>query len=180
MVQYYGRHVPNLSSLSGPLNELRKKEVRFEWTPRRQSAYDEFKKELSGRRVLTSYSESSDLYLAKDASEYELGVVLSQRNSANLGNYGTNLGTKPEERDISYASRTLSAADRNYSQVENEALAIIFGVKFEKYLMGNHFTIYTDHKPLVKLFDSQQATSATGAARIQRLVSLPQQFQLSG
>ena len=34
--------------------------------------------------------------------------------------------------------------------------------------MGRYFTIYTDHKPLVKLFNSHQATSATGAARIQR------------
>ena len=54
LVQYYARHVPNLSSLAGPLNELRKKEVRFEWTQRRQSAYEEIKKELAGRRVLTS------------------------------------------------------------------------------------------------------------------------------
>ena len=37
LVQYYARHVPNLSSLASPLNELRKKEVRFEWTHRRQS-----------------------------------------------------------------------------------------------------------------------------------------------
>ena len=53
LVQYYARHVPNLSSLASPLNELCKKEVRFEWTQRRQSAYEEIKKELAGRRVLT-------------------------------------------------------------------------------------------------------------------------------
>ena len=34
--------------------------------------------------------------------------------------------------------------------------------------MGRHFTMYTDHKPLVRLFDPQQAISTTGAARIQR------------
>ena len=132
-------------------------------------AYDEIKTELSGCPVLTLYSESSDLYLAADASKYGLGAVLSQKNSAYLGNYCNNLRTEPEEHVISYASRTLSAAERNYSQVENKALAIIFGVKkFEKFLMGRHFTIYTDQKPLVKLFDSQQATLATGAAKIQR------------
>ena len=70
MVQYYARHVPNLSSLAGSLSELRIKEVRFEWNQRRQSVSDEIKKELAGSRVLTSYNESSDLYLATDASEY--------------------------------------------------------------------------------------------------------------
>ena len=34
--------------------------------------------------------------------------------------------------------------------------------------MGRHFTLYTDHKPLVRLFDPKQATSSTAAARIQR------------
>ena len=168
LVQYYARHVPNLSSLAGPLNEMRKKAVRFEWTQRRQSAYKEITKEVARRRVFTSYNESSDLYLATDASEYGLLAVFFHKDSANLGKYGTRFD-EPEERVISSASRTLSAAERNYSQFEKEALGIIFGVtNFEKCLMGRRFTIYTDHQPLVKLFDSQQATSATGAARIQR------------
>ena len=97
----------------------------------------------------------SDLYLATDATEYGLGAVLFHKDLANLGKYGIRFD-EPGERVISYASRTLSAAERNYSQVEKEALGIIFGVKkFEKYLMESRFTIYTDHKPLVKLFDSQ-------------------------
>ena len=70
---------------------------------------------------------------------------------------------------ISYASRTLSVSVRNYSQIEKEALAIIFGIKkYDKYLMGWHFTLYIDHKPLERLFDPKQATSSTAAARIQR------------
>ena len=94
--------------------------------------------------------------------------MLFHKDSANLGKYGTRFG-QPEGRVISYASRTLSAAERNYSQVEKEALGIIFIVmKFEKFLIGRRITIYIDHKTLVKLFDSQQAISGTGAARIQR------------
>ena len=94
--------------------------------------------------------------------------MLFHKDSANLERYDTRFG-QPEKRVINYASRTLSAAERNYSQVEKKALGNIFRVKkFEKYLIGRRFTIYNNHKPLVKLFDSQQATSATGAARIQR------------
>lgn len=41
------------------------------------------------------------------------------------------------ERPVAFASRTLNSAEQNYSQVENEALAIIFGViMFNQYLMG--------------------------------------------
>ncbi len=128
----------------------------------------ENQKKLAGCRVLTSYNESSDLYLAKDASEYELGAVRIHKDLANLEKYGIRFG-QPEERVISNALRTRSVAERNYSQVEKEALGIIFGVKkFDMYLMGRRFTIYTDHKPLDKLFDSQKATSATGAPRIQK------------
>ena len=41
-------------------------------------------------------------------------------------------------------------------------------MKYDKYQMGRHFTLYTDDKPLVRLFDQKQATSNTAAARIQR------------
>ena len=53
MVQYYKRHVPELCTLSGPLNERRRKEVVFKWTPKQQSAFENLKSELAGRRKLT-------------------------------------------------------------------------------------------------------------------------------
>ena len=82
---------------------------------------------------------------------------------------GSNIKARPAEQVISYASRTLSAAERNYLQIEKEALAIIFDIKkYDKYLMGKHFTLYTDYKPLVRLFNPKQATSTTAAARIQQ------------
>ena len=50
---------------------------------------------------------------------------------------------------IAYASRTLSPAERNYSQLENEGLAVIFAVrKFHQYMFGRKFVIYSDQSIL--------------------------------
>ena len=73
------------------------------------------------------------------------------------------------EQPIAFASRTLAPAEKRYSQLDEEALAIVFGVKrFHQYLYGRHFTIYTDHKPLRYLFGENRAVLPMVAARIQR------------
>ena len=73
------------------------------------------------------------------------------------------------EHPISFASRTLTKAERNYANLEQEALAVIFGVKkFHQYLYGRQFILETDHKPLESLFNEKKATPSMAAARIQR------------
>ena len=58
-----------------------------------------------------------------------------------------------DDQTITYVSRTLSAAEKHYSQLEKEALAIIFAVKkFHKYIYGRYFIIESDHRPLSFLF----------------------------
>ena len=80
------------------------------------------------------------LVLACDASNYGIGAVLS--HIVNVG----------EERPITYISCTLSPAEKHYSQLEKEALAIVFAVKkFHHYLIGRHFTIESNHQPLKTL-----------------------------
>ena len=72
------------------------------------------------------------------------------------------------EKPIYFASRALSKAERNYAQIEREGLAVIFGVsKFHKYIYGQEFTIVTDHKQLLGLFNEDCAISPTGSARVQ-------------
>ena len=64
-----------------------------------------------------------------------------------------------------FASRTLSKAERNYSQIEKRALAIVYAVKkFHQYLFGRHFLLYTDHKPLLGLLSEQKGISNMAAA----------------
>ena len=73
------------------------------------------------------------------------------------------------ERPIAFGSRSLTSAEKNYCQLEKEALAIVWGVsKFYQYLQGRHFTLITDHQPLTHIFSPSKAIPVTAAARIQR------------
>ncbi|XP_073964383.1 uncharacterized protein [Choristoneura fumiferana] len=92
-------------------------------------------------KVLAHYSPELPLVLTTDASSVGVGAVISH--------------TWPDgtERPIAYASRVLNKAEKSYSQIEREALAIIYGVKkFHQYLYGRKFVLRTDHKPLVTIF----------------------------
>ena len=72
------------------------------------------------------------------------------------------------EKPITFASGTLSKAERNYSQIEKEALVIVYAVKkFHQYLFGRHFLLHADHKPLLELLSEQKGIPSMAAARIQ-------------
>ena len=82
-----------------------------------------------------------------DASGTVLGAILSQ-------------GPIGKDRPISYASRVLNDAEKNYSTIEKELLAIVYAVgHFRPYLYGNKFILVTDHKPLTWLHKAKDPTS---------------------
>ena len=62
---------------------------------------------------------------------------------------------KERPKVISHSSRSLTQTAKRYSQIEKETLAIHVGcMKFELFVLGHTFTVVTDHKPLVSLFNS--------------------------
>ena len=157
LLNYYGRFIPNLASLLHPLNELLKTTTKWKWSRECQEAFKLAKEKLVSADVLAHYDATLPLRLAADASAYGIGAVISHRMPDGA------------ERPIAFASRTLSDAERNYSQVEKEALALIFGVKkFHNYLYGRPFVLVTDHKPLTTILGHKKGIPPVAAARLQR------------
>ena len=118
LVHYYGKFIPNLSSLLQPLNQLLLKDQQWRWTAESQRAFELAKGCLTKAPVLAHYNSALPLRLAGDASPYGLGAVISH------------VYPDGSERPIAYASRTLSSSELNYAQVEKEALSLIFGLNF--------------------------------------------------
>jgi hypothetical protein len=157
LVNHYRKFVGGMSTISRPLNRLLEKHQRWDWSAECSKAVQKIKDCLVKKDgLLTHYDPKAELVLAVDASPVGLGAVLS---------HNTDSGEKP----IEFASRSLTAAERNYSQIDREALAIVFGVrKFHQYLYGRRFTLCTDNKPLSHILSLKKGIPSMAAARIQR------------
>lgn len=157
MINYYGKYVPNLSTLASPLYNLLRKDTAFEWTLACKQAFQAIKFKLVSAPILAHYDPNLPVILATDSSYYGIGAVLSQIQKDNT------------ERPIAYASRTLSKSEVGYSVIDKEALAIMYGVKkFNQYVYGRKFTLLTDHKPLLSIFGPKTNLPSYSASRLQR------------
>lgn len=167
LLNYYGRFIKDLSTWLQPLHVLLRSGVAWNWTKSCRVAFEQTKKILMESDFLVHYDNKLPLKLACDASQYGLGAVLSHCIDG-------------RERPIAFASRTLSAAERNYPQIEKEALSIIFGVKkFHKYLYGRHFILITDHRPLVTILGPKTSVPTLAAVRMQRWALMLQMYDYS-
>ena len=166
LLNYYGRLVPHLATIVQPLNQLLQKDAPWNWSSSCERAFQQTKSILASTQVLVHYNSKYPLRLAVDASAYGVGAVISH------------IMPNGEERPTAFASRTLSKSERNYAQLEKEALALVFGVKkFHKFLYGRKFTLVTDHKPLTTILHPQKTTPPLAAARLQRWALLLSAYQ---
>ncbi len=118
----------------------------------RRESFQQLKKHLSSDKVLVHYDPG---LLGCDALSVGIGAHFERDVT---------------ERPIAYTSRSLTKAEKNYSQIERKALSIVWGIKkFHLYLYLNRFTLVTDHKPLtITLFNPDKALPVLASGRIQR------------
>ncbi|KAK7092164.1 hypothetical protein V1264_009758 [Littorina saxatilis] len=158
---FYRRYVPNFAAIALPLTELTRKICanKVQWTELCEESFNSLRQILSQQPVICLPDLSQPFVLQTDASDIGLGAVLLQESDGEL---------KP----VSFASRKLNAAERNYATVEKECLAIVWGIrKFEVYLYGHEFELQTDHQSLQHL----QKTKTTNG-RLMRWALLLQTF----
>ena len=166
LLSYYSRFLPNMSSNLAPLNQLLHKQAEWVWEGKEKQAFQLSKQLLLSSQTLAHFDPKLDIVLACDASAYGIGAVLSHRLSD---------GT---ERPVGFASRTLSTAEKKYSQIEKEGLACIFGVnRFRSFLYGHRFSLITDHKPLQSLLAGNKPVPVQASGRIQRWALTLASFQ---
>lgn len=97
--------------------------------------------------MLAYPSFEDDFVLETDASIEGLGAILSQYQQDGL------------LHPVSYASRALSPAEKNYSITELETLAVVWAMShFQFYLYGHSVTVYTDHSAVTAILNCPTPT----------------------
>ena len=135
MAQYMSRFISDLAGTLEPIRALTRKGVPFVWSKECENAFNTLKKNLSESACLAYYDPSKELVIQVDSSKHGLGAVLLQ-----------------DGRPIEYASRALTPSERNWAQIEKEALAVLYGLeRFDQYTYGRLITIENDHKPLASI-----------------------------
>ena len=158
---FYRRFIKDFSKISKPLTNLLIKDVEFCFDSECIEAFNKIKSALTTAPVIQAPDWDLPFEIMCDASDFAVGAVLGQRRNKIL-------------HAIHYASKTLDAAQVNYSTTEKELLAVVFAIdKFRSYLVGSRVIVYTDHAAIRYLLGKKDAKP-----RLIRWILLLQEFNL--
>ena len=157
VVGQFAEAAPELAKKAEPLRGLLKKGNEFLWQDSHEAAMADIKRYCVSLPSLTFFDYKRETRLIVDASRKGIGFCLQQKH-------------EPHWRFVSCGSRFLTPAERNYSMIELEALAIVWAVLRSKmFLQGmRHFSIVSDHRPLLPIFNRMRLDEI-GNPRLRRL-----------
>jgi len=146
LASFYRKYVPNFAVVAAPLTDATRKGNPTEviWNEARDHAFQELKRHISKPPILKLPDVTKPFILQTDASHIGIGAVLLQEDAAG------------EKRPVAFANRKLQPRETHYSTIEQECLAIVWGVTtFQEYVYGTQFFLEIDHAPLQYLRSSK-------------------------
>nr|XP_042912109.1 uncharacterized protein K02A2.6-like [Parasteatoda tepidariorum] len=165
LVMYYSKFIPDASSLLHPLNKLLCKNARFRLTAECESAFIKAKSIITSDQILVPFNPVLPVTLATDASPFGHSGVLSHTMPNGI------------ERPIAFASRSLTVAEKNYSQLDREATAVVWACKtFYDYIFGRKFTLILDNRAICAIFHPEKSLPVMTASRILRYAQFLSSF----
>jgi hypothetical protein len=136
---FYRHFIRKFSEIAQPLNELLKKDKKFEWTLACQKAFNTLKDRFTEEPVLMMPDHSKPFQIESDASKYATGAVLTQ------------LDSNGDRHPVAFISKTLTETKWNYKIYDQELLGIVQALEeWRHYIQGSGHvtTVHTDHKNL--------------------------------
>ena len=145
LAQQLGAFIPDLSHMLSRMRLLLKKGTAWVWLPEHEEDFKLVKKTLPSEKTMVKpFDADLQTILLTDASRlYGIGYCLVQKTAAGQLSL------------IQCGSCSLTGTQQRYATIELECMAIQWAVqKCDFYLRGlPNFDIWTDHKPLVGIFD---------------------------
>lgn len=137
VVGFYRNYIPNFADIAEPLHKLTHEDAKYEWTEIHQNAFKLLIESLAEATLQAHPDFEKPFYIRCDASSKGVaGAIYQFDDDGNV-------------RPVSFCSRLLQPAERNYTVTEQEMLAIIYTLKTHYFfLMGNKIQLYTDHQAL--------------------------------
>ena len=131
--------------LTQPLRALTKKNARFVWNEKEDSAFVELKKRLCSDSVIAPFDNALETRLYVDASPVGTQATVAQ---------GHIIDGKTCWRPVNHTSRAWTAPESGYSQIERESNGIVTGMHMNRmYTTGTHVEVVTDHEPLLPIYN---------------------------
>lgn len=162
ILNYYKRFINNLAEKQGPLIELLRKGIRWKWDERREKTFQDLRSDFHERLLLNNPDYDQPFIVRTDSSDFSLGGELLQIQNG-------------VEVPICFVSRILKGHEIKYSTPEKEMLSLCYTLtRLRFYLIGNHFTIETDHSALQFLMNNRFTNN-----RIYRWSLLLQEYQFT-
>ncbi|MCP4119869.1 MAG: DDE-type integrase/transposase/recombinase, partial [Desulfobacteraceae bacterium] len=150
--EWISRFIPRLADLLEPMHALTRKGTLFEWEPKHQKRYEELQKIVSQIDYLHEPLGDGEFVIECDASEYAIGATLYQWQ----GRDATDEKSKDRVlRPIEHYARLFKDSEKNWHVSDKELFAIKRSIqRWNHYLYGRHFTVWSDHLNLVYLFNN--------------------------